>query len=232
MIITTTTCDCRAELLNQTYKSWIENLRGIDIASIPLFLNIDSYNHDCSQCIDVANRYFKSVITYYPEQASFQAAIKRLWTNQSDYIIHLEDDWLLMYKTDIDELFKLFNNETYQVGFRAYERPNAFRDFILAPNIIKGSVANKVAEIINVDSLLCNPEQQIRMLGKYNHSRVYPLEQKIIIQDIGRDWLANSKYRRNNTELTFTGYVEGSGIIELANQSAQAKANREQYEHQ
>lgn len=88
----------RPTLLARTLESFQANLfRHFQISRA--LINIDPIwggIKDGDECAAIAKKYFHNPTIYTAESAGFTAAVKRVWTNtKSDFIFHLEDDWML-----------------------------------------------------------------------------------------------------------------------------------------
>jgi hypothetical protein len=88
----------RPALLARTLDSFSANLfRHFQIAGA--LINIDpvwGHQKDSDECASIVKRFFPNATIFTPETAGFTAAVKRVWTaTKSDYIFHLEDDWIL-----------------------------------------------------------------------------------------------------------------------------------------
>jgi hypothetical protein len=88
----------RPELLRRTLESFHSGmLRHFDVASA--IINIDPIWGDApeeGECVQVSKSYFPNARVLTGEKASFAAAVKRVWSQtKSEFVFHLEDDWLL-----------------------------------------------------------------------------------------------------------------------------------------
>lgn len=205
----TTTAMPRPELLDKTYSSFV---RHTDIQFDRLFLNVDSFPDMSAEerleksqaCIDVAKKYFHEVISNITEVGCFPAAVKWCWQlADTDYILHLEDDWELFTDACLSDLLPMFTPDIYQVSLRAYARQTP--RFMLCPSLIRQDCYKAVAENLPADK---NPEVWIRLQNRWK-SVTYPAipYDKIIIKDLGRDWLRDSKWVRcHNFEDRFLRY--------------------------
>jgi hypothetical protein len=162
---TTTSC-CRSDLLERTYYSFNEKLKGISLKETTLFLNLDHYEDigDVEESISVANIFFGNVIYNVNEEPNFAAAIKWCWCRDfpTPYVFHLEEDWELVSDVNIEDLISVFNDKNkniVSVRLRHKGRLNEGVDnaIILAPSLFKSKFLN----IANYISEHKNPEKEI-----------------------------------------------------------------------
>jgi hypothetical protein len=88
----------RPALFARTLESFRDRLfRNFTFAHV--LINIDPVwgdEFDGSQCLRLIQDYFPSSQIFTPKTPNFCSAVKRVWINsKSDFIFHLEDDWLL-----------------------------------------------------------------------------------------------------------------------------------------
>ncbi|MDN5928929.1 MAG: hypothetical protein L0I29_17830 [Hyphomicrobiales bacterium] len=122
----TLVCGRRPELLQQTLDSFGEKI----IANFPsgaVYANIDPFcgtEADGDACEELIRSHFHDVEISRPSEASFGAAVKRLWRKpRSGYFLHMEDDWealLPVFPVDIEG--RLSGNVA-QVQMSARNRP-------------------------------------------------------------------------------------------------------------
>lgn len=126
--ITMTAIDLRPEILEETLISLVKNL----VYNKPLRLIIDNaigsytpFKH--YNLYEVANTYFDNThLTYRMIEDSKQAeAIRWMWSrSDSDFVLHWEDDWVLIKKLDLNlvkDLFKIFPG-TGMIYFDRYQK--------------------------------------------------------------------------------------------------------------
>lgn len=200
----TTTACCRPELLRKTYNSFYENIKGIDFSKITLYINIDPLpdvkNRD--ETLEVAKKYFKNVIYRFPETPNFTSAINWLWSNaDTDYIFHLEDDWILTSPVHIEDIVNRFDeNEVMEVALRAY--PYEYKKLCLSPSFWRKSLYKRFAGHLDENK---NPEVQLRVKG-ISPDNISCIGEYPIVKDIGRGWLSDSKFKRPITKSVFTSW--------------------------
>lgn len=211
----TTTAMCRPDILNKTYESFNQNLKGIDLSKYTLFINIDPLP-DLSlrkDTIEIAKQFFGNVISNEPKDANFTLALKWLWkTADSEYVFHLEDDWIMNREIHIQEMLdKLQESSCLQCLMRAY--PEAYNNMSLSPSLMKKYLYKHIVNILNDHY---NPESQIQSyfvrnndsFNRYNaFSTINDNKKQIDVTDIGRDWLSNTEFKRPEVKRNFTKWI-------------------------
>ena len=88
-----TTATFRPEIIDRTYKSFTDNLLGIDFKISTLYLNVDPIPvGNTKEVIDVAKKYFGNVVYNIPEEPNFTKAIKWCWSQvKNEYFFNLEE---------------------------------------------------------------------------------------------------------------------------------------------
>lgn len=209
----TITATLRPEILIRTLRSFQYKLLwdGIPIMSRSrVFVNIDPVPNVGipSAVVDVCRMFFHSVIAIYPREPNFARAVKTLWGMvQADYVFHLEDDWELLEKVELRNIESMFakGDDLSWVGLRAYWFPQEDTRICLSPGVFRGDDLRSIALNLRED---VNPEKQLRpetednpngsalgrlFLGMQYPSRTQPPEnERLLVKDIGRDWLAKS----------------------------------------
>lgn len=192
----TTTVDLtgRDALLESTYESFADNLRGVDLGKCTLYMNVDTY-HGKADPERVAKAFFGNVVVRRPESPSFAGAVKWCFAQgESKLRFHLEDDWILTRPVEISEMLDLMVNETQGVNLMAYER---FRmgntRCYLSPGLWYTKFLNRVAMAMNTDE---NPEHQLwRITDRQRAGYYWPSKQ--VITDIGREWLESKGVKKD-----------------------------------
>ena len=218
----TTTAMRRPELLSRTYESFAANLNGVDWSEVVLYLNIDplpnvdSANEVAENMKEISERYFGKVVLFESEQANFAAAVQRVWSaTDSDFVFHLEDDWLLLETVNIGKLFSVFRKDerVCEIPLRAY--PECYDKLCLSPSLWRGSVVRSLAERLIAEK---NPEIQLRSIIPNMQSldwtklkaRPYPAKRsRVILADIGRKWLSGKPYQKPEIKVEFNKWIEG-----------------------
>jgi len=110
--ISMTACK-RPIIIRQTLESFALNLLdNISDVNTRLFINIDpagDLDVDPDEIVDLCYDYVDEVIYNAPEKASFAKAFKWCWNQlESDIVLNLEDDWILLRKIDFNDVLKTF----------------------------------------------------------------------------------------------------------------------------
>jgi len=216
----TTPATVRPEIVDATYSSFSKNLKGIDLKKCRLFINIDPLPNGVNRkgITEVAKKYFKKVYPNYPEKPNFTAACNWVWSHaETEYIFHLEDDWLLLEKVSVPKLLKYFgtHSKLMEVALRAYNYHYSVCP--LSPCVMHRKYYKAVAGNLNEE---INPEIQLRgrkfgiempshdsKISPKGNVIVYPEERKrIIVKDIGREWLKNSRFKKPKGKSRFISW--------------------------
>jgi len=210
----TTTAMTRHEIVDRTFDSFSKNLQGIDLKDCRLFINIDPLPEGAQRklVIKVSKKYFGEVIYNTPKKANFSVACNWLWSNaKTEYIFHLEDDWILKEKVNMKDLLRYFDkHKNLQiVQLRAYRF--TYDKIALSPCIMHKRLYQAIGGNLNEDR---NPEVQLRG-EKFGIVMPYPTlkipfegkiitypksSKKIILKDIGREWINKSDYRKQKVK--------------------------------
>jgi len=209
----TTPAMARPDIVNRTLESFSKNLKGIDFKKCRLIINVDPLpeNVKRKEVIKVANKYFGEVIYNFPEKANFSAACNWIWSQAtSTCILHLEDDWILKEPVNIKEILRYFeeHKNLQVVQLRAYRFK--YDKIALSPCIMHKKLYSAIAGNLKED---INPEVQVRgekfgivmpyPSGNVSHKGkiiTYPKGHKIILKDIGREWINKTQYRKQKVK--------------------------------
>lgn len=212
----TTTATIRPSLLDITLSSFREKMLT-NKYNYRLIINIDPIGEDLKRknILKIANKYFDDVVFNLPETPGFTKAVQWCWSQTSSaYVFHLEEDWKLLYKIDIDDMVKIL--DTYKdlaslrlnkdnTGDSKHSRKYGFvyhPKISLNPTLFKGEFIRKVFPLMDMNK---NPEKQLRasnstVLGKYlseYHHGIYTKESiNSVVLDIGRQWMATSRFTK------------------------------------
>jgi hypothetical protein len=182
-IVTTSTI--RPEIIDKTYASFTKYLlKNMD--DYRLLINVDPIG-DKKSCQDdvlrIAKKYFKNVIYNFPDKPSFTKSVIWLWSHTtSDYVFHLEDDWVILQSVDINDMINLMNKYSKLCAMRLSKGtmgaggkilksfPCSYVDSIdkkkfqlfprisLNPSLFRGEFVRGSAKIMTPD---INPESQL-----------------------------------------------------------------------
>jgi hypothetical protein len=113
----------RPELVRRTLKSIIKNI--VDNPDrFTLILNIDPIGEKTKpkKVAKVAKEYFSNVIYNIAKKPSFPKAVKWVWENSySPFVFHIEDDWDIARKIDINHMIKIMNKYQDLSSLRLYK---------------------------------------------------------------------------------------------------------------
>jgi len=108
-----TTATIRPEILDQTYRSFCENLFK-NKEDYRLIINIDpvgNKNKNAEDVLNVAKKYFDDVVYNVPESSSFTKAVMWCWSQvENDYVFHLEDDWALKQEVKMSDIVYILDS--------------------------------------------------------------------------------------------------------------------------
>jgi len=215
----TMTATIRPEVINLTLKSFFKRfLHQFD--STRLIINIDPIgdeSHTVDDVILVCKRYFKTIIVNTPKTASFPKAVKWCWEQvESEYFLHLEDDWLLKKIINKDLVLKLMCDDTiksirfflsrnskFNLIDESYCYSNAFS---LNPSIMRKDF---IEDLLLRFDINLDPEKQFSDIDSNSNSKI-----KFILYgeksdgyftiDIGTKWRKFLKFEKPNISLSKT----------------------------
>lgn len=208
----TITATNRPDILNRTLHSFSVNLEDFDMKKSSYIINIDPLpNKDLiEENIKIADKYFGSGVYRVPDKPNFTAAVNWLWTTaETDFVFHLEDDWVLKQPTRLVKLIKSIEEkrEIKQCIFRAYKYD--YNKMALSPSVIKKELYKNIAGKLD-ESL--NPEIQLRdpkILGmKLSGKNIRVHGKKPIVRDIGRAWIEGQQFKKPPKKAHFTSWEE------------------------
>ena len=219
MIEFTTTAVNRPEVLDKTYSSFRKNLLGVDMSECTLNINIDPIpDGDRQGVIDVCNKYFKETRCNLPDEPNFTNAYSWIFSSaRTDVIFNLEDDWQLIKPVDISPFIEMLRNneELMEVALRAYVYD--YETLPLSPSLMHRRYYGAIAG--NLDSSK-SPEIQLRGekfgivmpckksgIGPKGRLIVHP-KKEIVLKDLGRNWIAGTKFSRPKRKCDFTTWVK------------------------
>jgi len=156
----TTTAMARPEIVERTYQSFSQNIKGISLKECDLYINIDPIEgRDSREVISIGERYFNRVVSNVPKKPNFTKAVNWCWSSaNSDFILHLEDDWVLTSPIDIKQLInKKMKGKVKQIMLRAYKYK--YEKMALSPSIIKRDLYKSFVDKFDFN---LNPEIQLR----------------------------------------------------------------------
>jgi hypothetical protein len=204
MIQVTTTAMARADILNRTLKSFRKNIIDWDDYFNTIIINVDPLpeNIDRNECLDVCRKYFENVIYQLPDDANFTRALKWTWeTASSEFILNLQDDWILISKISINKLLKTIGKNN-QYRLRTPANNNTSKKYSLSPSLLRKVWYKKAASLFDIYK---NPEIQLRVPEL--HDELVIQTNQVLVNDIGREWLKTTKYRKPDTKTEFYTWI-------------------------
>ena len=216
----TTTAVLRPEILERTYRSFRDNLRGIELCDQALHIHLDHFGYGLvGDVFETSRLFFKEVRMWNNHSnlrngPSFPAAVKWCWSQPTtEFFFHLEDDWELTRPFDFTRLTQAMEEDPNltSASLRAYGGPENDNRILLSPGLFRTTHAKAIAERLSIHA---NPEKQLRDASPENphggkqglyYGRQVPSE--VNLRDIGREWLDASPYRKERP-IFFTKWVE------------------------
>lgn len=184
-----------ADVYRRTLSSFRENLIGFPWGT--LYINLDGVggapDPDAYQTVlAVAGDFFPS-ISPHPGPGNFAAACKWCFAQpQSRFALSLEPDWLLTEPIEIEDMIKVMGSQSV-LNLRAHPFSMQTRRCYLSPALWRTAMMHAVSEQMNDQD---NPEIQLwRITDAEQCGRYWP--PRIVLKDIGRDWLAQSGFKKN-----------------------------------
>jgi hypothetical protein len=186
LIDITMTAVIRPEVIRQTLESFCNDLFYDDKINYRLIINIDPIGEDKSpmEVVKVAESFFDNVVYNIPKEPSFCKAVIWVWNKiVSDYVFHLEDDWVILRKIPLVEMIRILDKNpdlsclhfyrkdisnrkkislfgtTYVYKNNYYVSGKPF-GFSLNPVLVRSEFIKQVVSKMNNKS---NPEKQIRV---------------------------------------------------------------------
>ncbi|KKM16176.1 hypothetical protein LCGC14_1688510 [marine sediment metagenome] len=213
----TTTATVRPEILGQTLDSFRTNLlKGNH--NYRLIINIDpigEQNKTQEDVLKVARSFFSNIVYNVPEECSFTKAVIWCWKqSKTDYVFHLEDDWIMLTNVNIDHIFSTINKYPQYSSFalsqyvlnKSHEPPPSLitnrQRICLNPTFIR---YNFIEQVINLMNCNADPERQLGRRGKISrklktkHAIYTECGYSPIVHDIGREWRNNQGYRKTKS---------------------------------
>ena len=113
----------RPELVRRTLKTIVKNIVD-DQSRFRLILNIDPIGEKAKpeKVARIAQEYFDNVIYQIAKKPSFPKAVKWVWQNSdAPYIFHIEDDWDITRKIDINHMIQIMQKHKDLSSLRLYK---------------------------------------------------------------------------------------------------------------
>jgi len=180
---------------------------------------------DPMDVVKVAGFYFDDILYNIAEKPSFPKAFMWCWNHaESDYLFHINEDWELLRPINIDDMidilektnnlaclrllrvdipnnFNGFSSEYKYIDMGKYLRAER-RDasFSTSPELIKAAFYKEARKYLLNNK---NPEKQFRpgnkvykVVKEWDYAFYAKPGDKMLIKDIGRDWMAKNKFRK------------------------------------
>lgn len=161
------------QLLEITFSSFSEGLLN-QFNRKELFINIDPIGdgkHQVHDVLSVCYKYFDTVTVNTPPVGNFSLAAKWVWEQiNSEFFLHLEDDWLLNKKISKTKLiYELFSNENVASVRLNRERSiknKCLQKISLNPVLIKTAYIKQALKLYSEN---LDPEKQLSIPPLSNH---------------------------------------------------------------
>ena len=217
----------RPDLVRRTLKTVVKNIVQNEPERYRLILNVDPIGEKIKpeKVVKVAKEYFDDVIYNIAKEASFARAVKWVWKNSdAPYVFHIEDDWDIARKIDIDHMIKIMRKykDISSLRLFKYKTPKKKKFFTFGCNWKYNSdgfyVADKWQKQFGLNPILIrrefldealprmrddvNPEKQFRDTQKYMKAVIkkwkYALYtkpgDKALAIDTGTKWRSKTKF--------------------------------------
>jgi hypothetical protein len=194
------TATLRPEVLNLTFQSFCNKFLN-QFDKKRLIINIDNIgdeNYNCQDMLNVCYKYFDEIKYNFPEKPSFPKAVQWCWKQvESEYFLHLEDDWLLKKHIDTKHLFNLFSDDTninYVRFFLSRNDKLQYKNnyvysngFSLNPAIIKTRFMKELLQNFDTNQ---DPEKQFNHLDSFQNGLIVfgNKNDGRWVVDIGKKW--------------------------------------------
>lgn len=210
------TATLRPEILNLTLKSF-NNKFLKQFKHKRLIINIDPIGDESKSVQDILNiceKYFDNITYNSPSTPSFPKAVKWCWEQvESEYFLHLEDDWLLKKQINKNILFETLKKNKNIMSIRFYLSRNSkmstlgnqycfSNTFSLNPSLVKLSFVQKL--LIRFDTAL-DPEKQFNDIknSEYQKFLLYGTKNDgYFTIDIGKKWRKLKKFNKPDISLS------------------------------
>jgi hypothetical protein len=109
----TITASKRSRVLRRTLESFKENL--LKDTECRAIINVDpvGLDEDPFECVKTCREFFGENVVYrIAAKPNFSQAFKWVWSQvKAEYVLHLEDDWLLVRKIDLKDMLRVLHSE-------------------------------------------------------------------------------------------------------------------------
>jgi len=204
---TTTACN-RPELLEKTYKSFTNNLLGINFKKSTLYINVDPVpiKKNIENIENICKKYFGNVIINYANTPNFAEAVIWCFSKvKGNIFFHLEDDWLLNKKVNIIDIINFIKNKKLLNWHQCIFEKNIItqpNEPSLLPSLHNTKITKFFLKYMTNKE---NPESQMKIFYRNMKKKKILFFNYIIwdinlVTDIGRIWLIKNNIKRNYQE--------------------------------
>jgi hypothetical protein len=202
----------RPSLVKETLQSFSRNL-FCKVHVRRMICNIDPLwgdENDDREVEQVCRSHFSNVVVRRPNEPSFGAAVRWLWAQpESEWFLHLEDDWVLRRPIDPARLLKemapadVAQISLYRANRRAWRRGVWIDRFTTSPSFVRTAFGKLVSSLHdpNLDPEkqmygTQNPSLTAAIEGKFRHRLYGPRFAPDYLRDIGRSWRDERKIEK------------------------------------
>ena len=222
----------RPDLIRQTLTSINTNIIKGEKERYRLIINIDPIGEKTKpmKIVKLASQFFDNITYNIAKSPSFPKAVKWVWKQvEADYVFHIEDDWLINRKIDVDNMINILDKYPKLSSLRLYKYKTPKRKkfstfkchwiynedgfylakdwkkiFGLNPILIKKKFIEQALPRM-VDHV--NPEKQFRDTQQYMVPIIKNWQYAIytnpgdspLVSDIGRKWINQTKFHKPKT---------------------------------
>lgn len=210
-----TTATLRPELLDLTYRSFTNRLLN-QFTRRRLIINVDPIGDvgaSLAEVLQVCHAHFDEVVYRSPETPSFPAAVHWAWSAvQSDYFLHLEDDWLLKKSVSADRVQAYFQQDPTlaEVTLNLSSNAKAPPGLSLRPSFFRKAFIDEALPYFDLEQ---DPEKQWRErigddgpMAGWRFRGYGESDEGCFVADIGKRWRKASGFRKwDRGQITWDG---------------------------
>lgn len=195
----------RPDLLEFTLETFQKNLLN-QMRVRRLIVNIDPIwgsADDARRTLSLCHSFGWEVVSRQPETPNFCGAVQWVWSQtETEWFFHLEDDWCLARRINVDRLGRTMQTEDIgQIAFdhvekkaRKWKRGLTLQSFTTSPSFIRGIVGRTAAEHLDTAK---DPEKQLTALLRKVFAKRAPPYRPVLhgsrftpyfLFDTGRQW--------------------------------------------
>lgn len=201
----------RPQILQKTLQSFNSKIKNINLKQYMLYINIDPNalgDKRIQLQLQICRKYFNNVYYNITDKGNFKRAVLWCWNsiikiqNNCEYIMNLQDDWLLTQQVDFNLFFSQLNQNIHSVNLRAYQTKNRYYNAHALHKI------QWIKDILPKLDNITNPEVEIRRLTEKDKGFLQ-FPQNIVIEDLGRSWLQQNNLKRNSQDCSkFNSHIK------------------------